>query len=151
MYKVGTRLIIKDAGCGALGANGCKAIVIPYERATRSGVLSNTPHFNVILEDGNTWSVSSFGEYEVIDSFKKPFNKGKKKVKKSNIPEKITVSNVIHYNPITIVIWSDGTVTKAKCQDGDIFDEEKGFLVCVGKKFFGSNNSLNKHLSKYCN
>ena len=38
----------------------------------------------------------------------------------------------------TAVVWSDGSVTKAKCGKGETFDAEKGFLACVAKRALSS-------------
>ena len=46
------------------------------------------------------------------------------------------ISRVIFVNPKTIVIWSDGTVTKVTAQD-EPFDEEKGILMAYNRRFFG--------------
>lgn len=54
------------------------------------------------------------------------------------------IQNVIFNDPATIVLWSDGTKTVVKCQEGDIFDPEKGLAMAITKKFFGNKGS-------YCN
>ena len=47
------------------------------------------------------------------------------------------IKKVIFNDPATIVMWSDGTKTVVKCQEGDTFDPEKGLAMCVVKKMFG--------------
>jgi hypothetical protein len=56
---------------------------------------------------------------------------------KNTLPE---IKNVIFNDPATIVIWSDGTKTVVQCQDGDIYDPEKGLAMAISKKILG-----NKH------
>ena len=56
---------------------------------------------------------------------------------------------VIYNDPATIVYWLDGTKTVVKCQDGDIYDAEKGLLLCYMKKCLGNKGSFNKVLNKY--
>jgi len=43
----------------------------------------------------------------------------------------------------TIVLWKDGTKTKVVCQEGDEFDREKGFALCVIKYLFGNISEFN--------
>lgn len=69
------------------------------------------------------------------------------------ITTKPTIKDVIFNNPATIVFWSDGTKTVVKCQDGDIYDPEKGLAMAISKKFLGNKgnycNEINKWMDKY--
>lgn len=66
------------------------------------------------------------------------------------IPYKLTcqINNVIFNPPATIVFWSDGTKTVAKCEPCDKFDKEKGFAIAFAKKFV-RNERFRKMLEKY--
>lgn len=44
------------------------------------------------------------------------------------------ITNVIFNPPATIVFWSDGTKTIAKCEPCDKFDKEKGLMMAILKK-----------------
>ena len=55
----------------------------------------------------------------------------------------LRIRDVIFNNPATIIIWSDGTKTVVKCQQGDEYDPERGFLLCVAKKMFGNRGGYN--------
>lgn len=55
---------------------------------------------------------------------------------------------VIYNGPATIVFWADGTKTVVKCQSDDVFDFEKGFLLCVAKKAFGNHGKFNDYIRK---
>lgn len=59
------------------------------------------------------------------------------------------VKKVIFNNPTTIVFWSDGTKTVVKCQEGDVFDQEKGLALCFMKKIYGNAGYFNNVLKKY--
>ena len=48
----------------------------------------------------------------------------------------VHITKVIYQNPATVVFWSDGTKTVAKCDKNDTYDDEKGFLICIFKKVF---------------
>lgn len=64
----------------------------------------------------------------------------------------VTIKKVIFNNPATIVLWSDGTKTIVKAQDGSEFDKEKGLAMAISKKFLGNKgnyyNEFKKHLSE---
>ena len=71
------------------------------------------------------------------------FNKG------CIIDRKEDIEKVIFNDPATIVCWKDGTKTVVKCQDGDVYDKEKGLAMCVAKKFFGNKGNFNKVFNKF--
>ena len=49
----------------------------------------------------------------------------------------VDIKKVIFNDPATIVFWSDGTKTVAKCADFDIFDPEKGLAMAICKRVYG--------------
>lgn len=49
----------------------------------------------------------------------------------SKIP---SIKQVIYSDPVTVIIWGDGTKTISRCDDDDIYDELTGFMLCVFKK-----------------
>ena len=55
-----------------------------------------------------------------------------------------SIKKVIFNYPATIVLWSDGSKTFVKCQDGDIYDPEKGLAMAISKKALGNKGN-------YCN
>ena len=63
------------------------------------------------------------------------------------------IKNVIFNEPATIVFWSDDTKTVVKCQDGDVYDPEKGLAMAIVKKSLGNKgnycNQLKPWLDKY--
>ena len=65
------------------------------------------------------------------------------------IDRKEDIEKVIFNDPATIVYWKDGTKTVVKCQDGDVYDKEKGLAMCVTKKFFGNKGNFNKVFNKF--
>lgn len=48
----------------------------------------------------------------------------------------------------TTILWTDGTKTTVKCQDGDFLDDEKGVLACIAKKAYGNTGKFNNYVSK---
>lgn len=74
------------------------------------------------------------------DFLKRPYNKNdnvkeafKMEYKYHRIPQ---IKNVIIAEPYTTILWSDNTKTQVKCMDGDRFDPEHGFAMCVLKKIY---------------
>lgn len=63
------------------------------------------------------------------------------------------IKRVIFNEPATIVLWGDNTKTIVKCQEGDIYDPEKGLYACIVKKVLGNksnfNNVINKLVAEY--
>ena len=58
------------------------------------------------------------------------------------------IKKVIFNDPATVIIWSDNTKTVVKCEDGETYDKEKGFLLCWLKGIKGSKK-LQKELAKW--
>jgi hypothetical protein len=48
--------------------------------------------------------------------------------------EKTAIKRVIYSNPVTTIIWDDGSKTQSRCDERDNFDELTGFMMCVFKK-----------------
>ena len=59
------------------------------------------------------------------------------------------VERVIFNHPATIIFWKDGSKTVVKCQQGDIYDKEKGFVMAYLKKLLGNKNEFNKEINKW--
>ena len=55
----------------------------------------------------------------------------------------LEIFKVIFNDPCTIVLWSDKTKTIVRCQEGDVFDPEKGLAMAIVKK-------MNGNTGKYC-
>ena len=67
-----------------------------------------------------------------------PFTKANSKVEK-----------VVFNDPATIIFWGDGTKTVVKCQEGDTYNKETGFVMCYLKKLLGNDNTFNKEITKW--
>ena len=66
---------------------------------------------------------------------------------------KITINakKIIFNPPATIILWTDGDKTVAKCSKNEIFDPEKGIAMCTLKKLLTQKgyNSMRKEASKW--
>ena len=64
--------------------------------------------------------------------------------------DNLKIKKVVYNEPATIVYWDDGTKTVVKCQDGDIYDKEKGLALCYMKKITGNKSGIfNKVLKEW--
>lgn len=62
------------------------------------------------------------------------------------IPE---IKNVYFNDPMTVVIWEDGTKTMIKCQNGDAYSAETGLALCIAKKSLGNMPNFNNIFKKW--
>ena len=60
----------------------------------------------------------------------------------------LTIKKIVYNPPATIVFWNDGTKTVSKCESGDIYTKEMGFMLCVLKKKYG-NKTFHDMMEKY--
>lgn len=66
------------------------------------------------------------------------------------VPE---IQNVHFNNPVTVVIWADGTKTIVRAQNNEPFDPEKGLTMAITKKALGNKgtyyDTIKKWVEKY--
>ena len=78
-----------------------------------------------------------------LDRFRKLFNF---KPRENTLP---TIKNVYFNDPVTVVLWDDGTKTIVRCQDGDTYSKEVGLAMCVSKKALGNKGNYNDIFKKW--
>lgn len=66
-----------------------------------------------------------------------------------NTLRNIEIVKVIFNAPATIVIWSDGTKSVVKAQEGETFDKEKGLAMAICKKALGNQGNYNEVFKKW--
>ena len=59
------------------------------------------------------------------------------------------IVNVKFMKPLTKVKWTDGSTTTVECAESDTFDEEKGILLCIAKKYYGNSDGFYEKISKH--
>lgn len=59
------------------------------------------------------------------------------------------IDKVIYNDPATIILWADGSKTVVKCQEGDTYNPETGFVMAYLKKMLGNDNTFNKEILKH--
>lgn len=87
--------------------------------------------------DGN-WRIRSGALY--------PRCEGKKTASATNTA---AIKDVIFAPPATIVYWSDGSKTVAKCSEKDVFDPEKGLAMAIAKRCGGNKGSYYKEIQNW--
>lgn len=60
-----------------------------------------------------------------------------------------TIKKVIFNDPATIILWTDGTKTVVKCQEGDIYDPEKGMAMAICKRALGNQGNYCEVFKKW--
>lgn len=87
------------------------------------------------------WAIKFDGdETELVIKSPQPFPSYKTpttETKENKTMPKLTITNYMFddVQNSTILTWSDGTKTAAKCEDTDKFSLYVGFMICVAKKF----------------
>lgn len=61
----------------------------------------------------------------------------------------MTIKQVYFNEPVTVVIWADGTKTIVKCQEGDTYSKETGLAVAIAKKALGNKGNFNEVFKKW--
>ena len=55
------------------------------------------------------------------------------------------IKNVYFNNPVTVVIWTDGSKTIVKANGNEPYDPEKGLAMAIAKKFMGDNDTKSNY------
>lgn len=82
------------------------------------------------FDDGSVWADERVKE--AVESFWGHFDKRLEAIC-GDAPEKVIFSG-----PATIAIWPSGDKVVAKCSGNDEYDREKGLMMCLLKKAYGS-------------
>ena len=64
----------------------------------------------------------------------------------TKLPE---IKDVIFNEPATIILWTDGTKTVVKCQEGEGYDPEKGMAMAISKKALGNKGNYCEVFKKW--
>lgn len=61
----------------------------------------------------------------------------------------MTIKKVYFNDPVTVVLWEDGTKTIVRSGDGDIYDPEKGLAMAIAKKALGNKGNYYEIFKKW--
>ena len=87
----------------------------------------------------------SFGYYDEVKGVKPTMNR---KYKQNTI-NPLEIKNVYFNDPVTVVIWKDGTKTIVRCSENDFYDPEKGLAMAIVKKAYGNDSKFHKIFKKW--
>lgn len=59
------------------------------------------------------------------------------------------IDKVYFVDPVTVVVWSDQTVTIVRNRDGEKFDPEKMLAMSISKKFLGNSDDYYEEFKKW--
>lgn len=131
---------------GPYSASDLKLISDNYMVKRGNGMLINESLFDGDQDGDTMFKIPLNSVYGMIDKnyrrvdFTQMFNK-------DNIPE---IRNVYFNNPLTCVIWKDGTKTFVKNTDGDHnYDPEKALAMAISKKALGNKYNYYKEFEKW--
>lgn len=63
---------------------------------------------------------------------------------------RLVINDVIFSGPATIVLWSDGSKTIVKAQNGEAVDPEKGLAMAIIKKLAGDRGNYYEVFKTFC-
>ena len=66
-----------------------------------------------------------------------------------NTGNSLEIKNVYFNDPVTVVMWNDGTKTIVRCSENDFYDPEKGLAMAIVKKAYGNDNKFHKIFKKW--
>ena len=66
-----------------------------------------------------------------------------------NTGNPLEIKNVYFNDPVTVVMWNDGTKTIVRCSENDFYDPEKGLAMAIVKKAYGNDNKFHKIFKKW--
>ena len=72
-------------------------------------------------------------------------------VKERNIMQIPGIKNVLFNDTkhTTTVLFDDGTITMSKTTDGETYDHEVGFAMCIMKKMYGNRTRFQKEIKRW--
>lgn len=82
---------------------------------------------------------------EIVCERVEPWSKNNPYLKKESGRHYDPIKKVYFNNPVTVVIWTDGTKTIVKAQGDEPYDPEKGLAMAIAKKFLGDNENKSNY------
>lgn len=143
---VGTKVIVKNT-CYAYNGrvNGC----IGYVRFTPADFLLDKAGIELTGLVNRDDGVSGYFWFlpEDLEVICNPFS-SEESQKKANV-DPLAIKNVYFNDPVTVVMWEDGTKTIVRCGKNDIYDHEKGLAMTIAKKALGNTGNYYDEFKKW--
>lgn len=93
------------------------------------------------------WEPSNWARTAMLMTDMEASRRAMKKAPLSNLNN--CIKKVYFNDPVTVVIWEDGSKTIVRCSENDYYDAEKGLAMAIIKRFMGNDNSFHKVFKKW--
>lgn len=117
----------------------------PIEYKAAMEALMTKPEATEYCSNSNTTASLSFEYYNKVEGDKSNMNR---KCNQSTI-NPLEIKNVYFNDPVTVVMWNDGTKTIVRCSENDFYDPEKGLAMAIAKKAYGNDSKFHKIFKKW--
>lgn len=95
--------------------------------------------------NGITTASLLFGYYNKVEGVKPDMNCKCNR----NTVDPLEIKSVYFNDPVTVVMWNDGTKTIVRCSENDFYDPEKGLAMAIVKKAYGNDSKFHKIFKKW--
>lgn len=123
----------------------CNSQIVRVENIDPNWNASVAVSFENIINESSTHGLFYFSEGDLM------VTKSVWKAEKNPDPHEFIreIKNVYFNDPVTVVIWKDGTKTIVRCSENDFYDPEKGLAMAIVKKAYGNDNRFHKIFKKW--
>ena len=107
--------------------------------------------FNPMTHNFKSWAFIGFTEAVNLKAMSEDAGLIMQLVKERNIMQIPGIKNVLFNDTkhTTTVLFDDGTITMSKTTDGETYDHEVGFAMCIMKKMYGNRTRFQKEIKKW--
>lgn len=108
--------------------------------------------FNPMRHNFKSWASIGFAEAANLKTVPEDAGLIMEIVKERNTMIKIPAIKNVLFNDTkhtTTVLFDDGTITMSKTTDGETYDHEVGFAMCIMKKMYGNRTRFQKEIKRW--
>lgn len=117
----------------------------------RSDKVITPIRFTPMTHNFKSWASIGFAEAANLKTAPEGAGLIMEIVKERNIMQIPGIKNVLFNDTkhTTTVLFDDGTITMSKTTDGETYDHEVGFAMCIMKKIYGNRTRFQKEIKKW--
>ena len=142
-------VVVFDALCNEKSRDGsfyitrsCLQPLTYKEVTTEPATITYEPTYHI---DETVIAAVQNGYYNKVEGAKTDMNCNYNR----NTVNPLEIKNVYFNDPVTVVMWNDGTKTIVRCSENDFYDPEKGLAMAIVKKAYGNDNKFHKIFKKW--
>lgn len=108
--------------------------------------------FNPMRHNFKSWASIGFTEAANLKAMPEGAGLIMEIVKERNTMIKIPAIKNVLFNDTkhtTTILFDDGTITMSKSMDGETYDREVGFAMCIMKKMYGNRTRFQKEIKRW--